>query len=303
MLFTKILCPVDLSDFSKRAFEHGLVLGKLYGAEVVALHVFGTWIGNESTYPAWFRQVPQAREQIDRELRALLDPAKSAGMDVPLVVHEGDPASEILEQAADMRADLIVLSTHGRSGFDRLAIGSVTEKVLRKAGCPVLVVPVQPIPAQAEPAPPAAFAGYRRILCAIDFSQSSRQALKFAVSVARHGGTGVTLVHVVEIADNPDVTIDDASPLAALRRERVEAARESLRRIIAEHEDEVAAMDEVVRLGRSHQAILDVAAEREADLVVMGVRGRGAVDITLFGSTTNQVVRRAKCAVLTVRTR
>jgi nucleotide-binding universal stress UspA family protein len=197
-----------------------------------------------------------------------------------------------------------VLSTHGRSGFDRLTIGSVTEKVLRKAACPVLVVPVNPLPELDAAVPaPKPFAGYRRVLCAIDFSESSREALRFAISVARHGGSNVTLVHVVEIADNPDVMIGGASPLATLRRGRVETAREALRKAIGEHEHEGISIDEVVRLGNSHREILAVAAEKEADLVVMGVRGRGAVDITLFGSTTNQVVRRAKCAVLTVRTK
>lgn len=294
-MFARILCPLDLSDFSTRAFEHGLVLAKWYGAEVVALHVFASWMppGNLGTYPVWMRQVPEAREQIDRELRDQLQPAITAGMDVPLVIREGDPAAEILAQARTMHANLIVLSTHGRSGFDRLALGSVTEKVLRKADCPVLVVP-----AQVAPAP---FAGYRRIVCAIDFSEHSRHALRVALSVAQRGGSSVTLVHVVEVEDDPEVAVNGETPLAALRRGRVETARAALRTLAAEHASPGRSIDELVRIGKAHGEILAVAAETGADLVVMGVRGRGAVDLTLFGSTTNQVVRRAPCAVLTVR--
>ncbi|MFB3852657.1 MAG: universal stress protein [Vicinamibacterales bacterium] len=300
-MFRKILCPLDLSDFSKRAFEHGLVLARWYGAEVVALHVFSSWVppGNLSTYPGWMRHVPQARDQIDMELREQLQPAVDAGMNVPLATREGDPVAEILAQAKEMGANLIVLSTHGRSGFDRLTIGSVTEKVLRKARCPVLVVPVAPAEEGAAPAP---FAGYRRIVCAIDFSPHSLEALKFAVSVARHGNGSVTLVHVVEVADEPDVKPDSGSPLAALRGARMDSAAASLRRLGAEHRCEGCAIDESVRLGIAHNEILAVAVEKEADLVVMGVRGRNAIDLTIFGSTANQVVRRARCAVLTVRT-
>ena len=204
MVITRILCPLDLSDFSRRALEHGLVLARWYGAEVAALHVFATWLppGNASTYPSWMRLVPKVREQIDRELREQLQPASTAGVEVPLVTREGDPVSEILAEARKMRADLIVLSTHGRSGFDRLTIGSVTEKVLRKAECPVLVVPVT---TQEGPAAgPGSFAGYQRIVCAIDFSESSREALRFALSVARHGKSrSVTLAHVVGSPTTP----------------------------------------------------------------------------------------------------
>lgn len=302
-MFSKILCPLDLSDFSKRAFEHGLVLARWYDAEVVALHVFSSWVppGDLSTYPAWMRHVPQAREQIDAELREQLRPAIDAGIEAPLVTRQGDPSAEILACARSMKADLIVLSTHGRSGFDRLALGSVTEKVLRKASCPVLVVPVKREDASQEPQPRAPFAGYRRIACAVDFSEQSIRALDFAVSLAEHGRAKLTLVHVVEVADDPQVQVDGTSPLAKLRRERVERAAVSLRSLAAERPASGVELGEIVRLGTAHREILAVADETGADIVVMGVRGRGAIDMTLFGSTTNQVVRRARCDVLTVR--
>lgn len=295
-MITKILCPLDLSDFSKRAFEHAIALGRWYHADVVALHVFATWTppGSLSTYPGWMQQVAEARAQIDDELRGLVQLAQASGMDVPLATREGDPVSGILEQAASMAADLIVLSTHGRSGFDRLTLGSVAEKVLRKATCPVLVVPAQGATATHP------FAGYRRIICAIDFSDCSRQGLAYALSLAGHAGAGLTLVHVVEAVAGPEV-VDDRAPFAALRRVQVETAQGLLRSIAREHEGRGRAIDDVVRPGIPHREILGIAREIDADLVVLGVRGRGQVDLTLFGSTTNQVVRRAPCAVLTVR--
>ncbi|MBP1636374.1 MAG: hypothetical protein H6Q10_2948 [Acidobacteria bacterium] len=290
-----ILCPLDLSEFSKRAFEHGLVLARWYGAKVVALHVFAGFMppGDESTYPAWFRRVPEAREEIDRELHEQVSSPLAEGMDVPLVLREGDPVSEVLAEARAMAADLIVLSTHGRSGFDRFTLGSVAEKVLRKAPCPVLVVPAQPS------APAGPFEGYRRIACATDFSEDSRRALDFALSIAARAGSRLTLVHVVEVADNPDV-VEGESPLAVLRRERIDAAHGRLRALAAECAGRGPDIDETVRLGRAYVELLAVARETAADLIVLGVRGRGAIDLTLFGSTTNQVVRRATCDVLAV---
>lgn len=291
----RILCPLDLSDFSKRAFEHGLVLARWYGAEVVAVHVFTGFMppGDQSTYPAWLRRVPEARQAIDRELREQLATPLADGMDVPLVVREGDPVSEILAESKARAADLVVMSTHGRSGFDRLTLGSVAYKVLRKSPCPVLVVPAQPT------GPEAPFAGYRRIVCATDFSECSARALDFALSIAERAGSRLTLAHVVEVAENPEV-LEGESPLALVRRERIARAHERLREVAAAHEGRGPSIDETVRLGRPYTELLALAREADADLLVLGVRGRGAIDLTLFGSTANQVVKRATCDVLTV---
>lgn len=291
----RILCPLDLSEFSKRAFEHGLVLARWYGAEVVALHVFTGFMppGDESTYPAWLRRVPEARKEIDRELREQVSSPLAEGMDVPLVLREGDPVSEILAEAKAMAADLVVMSTHGRSGFDRFTLGSVAYKVLRKSPCPVLVVPAQPAAAAAP------FQGYRRVICATDFSDDSGRALDFAVSIAERAGSRLTLAHVVEVAENPEV-LEGESPLALVRRERIAKAHERLCALVAAHQGRGPVIDETVRLGRAYNELLALAKEASADLLVLGVRGRGAIDLTLFGSTTNQVVRGATCDVLAV---
>ena len=91
-----------------------------------------------------------------------------------------------------MKADLLVIGTHGRSGFERLVLGSVTEKVLRKASCPVLTVPKR-LP-DAVPVGPVLF---KRILCPVDFSESSLHALSYAVSMAQEADGQLTVLHVV----------------------------------------------------------------------------------------------------------
>jgi nucleotide-binding universal stress UspA family protein len=293
--FAKILCPVDFSEFSRLALAHAVALARWYGARVVALHVFARWVPPASlaSYPGWMTQVPEAKAAIDAELRELLEPYAAEGIEIPLETCEGDPASEIRRYAEEIGADLIVLGTHGLGGFDRLALGSVTEKVLRKASCPVLT-----IPPTTDPFRTARQVRYGRILCPVDFSDESRQALALAVSLSRHAGAGLTLLHVVE-------GVDDAEPPGAGSSARMDAgaldraARESLHALAAAYGD--AGIDEVVARGKPYRMILAAALERDADLIVMGVRGRGAVDLTLFGSTTNQVVRKATCPVLTLR--
>ena len=123
---------------------------------------------------------PVDRDQLLADTKAFAETEGAPGITIEAVVREGSTASEILEQATGMPADLLVIGTHGRSGFERLVLGSVAERVLRKASCPVLTVP-KGLP-NAAPSGPAL---YKRILCPVDFSDSSLHALKYAISMAQ----------------------------------------------------------------------------------------------------------------------
>ena len=126
------------------------------------------------------------------DTEAFAETEGAPGITIEAVVREGNTAGEILEQADSMKADLLVIGTHGRSGFERLVLGSVAEKVLRKASCPVLIVPKR-LP-DAVPARPVL---YKRILCPVDFSDSSLHALKYAMSMAQEADGQLTVLHVV----------------------------------------------------------------------------------------------------------
>jgi len=281
----KILCAVDLSDFAAPILAHAVALARDYRAEVAAVHVFATWApppGIELS-PGWTMHVPDMREEITKGLRTLVEPFVLGGRPVPLHTTEGDAAREIVRYADDWGADLVVIGTHGRSGFDRFALGSVAEKVLRKASCPVLTLP----PGAARCVVDVA---YRHMLCPTDFSECSADALDFAVTLAVRADADVTALHVIEAPDGE-------------QEPHGETERDALREFTTAHTVTGCRISELVVRGRPHREILRVATERQADLVVMGVRGRGPVDLTLFGSTTNQVVRRAACPVMTVRGR
>ena len=102
----------------------------------------------------------------------------------------GAPAKEILAYVAQARADLIVMKTHGTSGFEHLGLGMVAEKVLRRAVCPVLTVPPQSVASGRLP--------FTHVLCALDFSDRSLVALEFAMTAALGSGAVLTLTHVLE---------------------------------------------------------------------------------------------------------
>jgi len=295
---TRILCPVDLSDFSPPVLAHAAALARLYGAEITALHVFAAWLPApaQATYPGWMMQIPEARQSITEELTALVDPFATNGHALSLRTADGDAATEIVRHAQDMAAHLIVMGTHGRSGFDRFTLGSVTEKVLRRASCPVLTLP----PGAARLAEAVE---YRQILWPTDFSEPSERALELAVSLAVRARGTVLGLHVVETLGGDPLPPDSPEYVAAFRRYQRDSAKGALHELADRHQATGCRIDEAVILGKPYQEILRVAADRNADVIVIGVRGRGAIDLTLFGSTTNQVVRRATCPVITLRGR
>ena len=259
----RILCPVDFSDFSRRALDYAVALARWYGSRLTVLHV------HHAPFPARVPVEPKAAE--------------------------GDPAREILAEAD--AADVIVMGTHGRSGFDRLMLGSVTEKVMRKARCSLLTVPLSaPPPVGAVPVL------FRRIVAAVDFSDVSMFALRHAASLAAEVDAQLLVMHVIEAPERLELWIDREKATSYVR-EWTEGAEERLRSAVSHGVREYAHVVQRVETGRAYREILRVADEQQADLIVMGAHGHGVVETMFVGSTAQHVVHAAACPVLMVRRR
>lgn len=301
----RILCPIDFSEFSRHAFDRAVGIARCYDAAIDVLHVLPE--------PAAAPAIPYGPEgpgafglpTVTRE-RALAELPRFLGLDIPVgvpverhVVEASSAAGEILRHAASVRADLIVMGTHGRSGIQRLLIGSVAEKILRTSPVPVLTVPPR-----APDAVPIGQDPFRRILVATDFSPESGDALRYAASLAQHGAAALILVHVVEplpVAHQP--MVERAFDVTAYHASLREAAKTELHGWAPDYVRLGCDTEDVVVLGKPYVEVLRIAAERDVDLIVLGVHGRGALDRLVFGSTTEHLVRRASCPVLTVRPR
>lgn len=294
----RILCPVDFSDASQHAVEHAVALARWYSARLTLLHVYDVMplapIAPEMI--PGFTVGPEYRERLRCDLERFAQPAGAEAVALEFDVVEGQPALEIVRHAKEAASGMIVLGTHGRSGLERLLLGSVTERVLHRAPCPVLAVP------QRVPHAPAAPV-FKRILCGIDFSACSLHALEYALSLAQESDACLTLAHVFET---------DASMPADWRTSFQPAAvREALVALEAERRNRLAhavpanvggscTIDTVMACGPSARELLRLAKDRAADVIVLGVRGRNAADLLVFGSTANKVVRQAPCPVLVV---
>jgi nucleotide-binding universal stress UspA family protein len=297
----RILCPVDFSEVSRHAIVHAVAIARWYKASITGLHVHNPIFMPVPGLPEPEERVTEVEvKRLHGETLACFESARATGVALDVLIDVGPAAHRILDRAADLPADLIVMGTHGTSGFEHLVLGSVTEKVLRKAPCPVLTVPPR---AEATSGPP-----FRRVLCAVDFSDWSLTALELAFSLARESDAGVTIVHVIEwpwheppppqLSEMPP---EQAAALAEYRRYLEQSATARLKALASDAVPVRCATTLRVVHGKSYVEILRVAAEDHADLIVTGVHGRNAIDLMLFGSTTNQLVRRATCPVLTLR--
>jgi nucleotide-binding universal stress UspA family protein len=292
-----IVCPTDFSDFSRRALDHATAVAGWYRARIQVVHVVPVLRpgGAESVYyPSWMALNPGARQEICAELRRFVEPVRAAGVPVEFSLREGDVVRRVVDEVRGLEADLLVMGTHGRGGFERWVLGSVTEKIIRKASCPVMTIPA------ADEAPPQRPL-FKRILCAMDFSEPSLAALRFALSLSQEAAAHLTVLHVLEWPSD-ETASQKAYDVSDYRSYLESEARARLRRIVPEGSRDWCEIDEVLAFGKSYPELLRVAQEDRSELIVMGVHGRNALDLMLFGSTTHHVVRSATCPVLTIRT-
>lgn len=299
--FDRILCPTDFSEFSERALERAVSLAGWFNARVTALHVVLPlpWALPAAAYAANVAVpvdlVRGRREEEAKELERFVRPLLGEGVPIETRLTDGEPWREILAEAGRLPADLIVMGTHGRGGFEHLLLGSVAEKVLRRAPCPVLTV-------GSPDAPPITGPLFRRILCAADLTRSSAATFELALSLAAEGLARITLLHVVEglLGESGPELYRPVPDVAPLRRALVEQARERLAEA-GRPAHSFCDVTERVETGKAWQAILGVAEDTDADLIVMGARVQGGLGRLFLGSTANQVVRHAACPVLIAR--
>jgi nucleotide-binding universal stress UspA family protein len=292
--FDRILCAIDFSDFSPRTVKDAVAVARASKGEITALFVFPLVPlpppDVSSAKPVEID--PGARSVVAKDIEALLEPARRAGVSWRIRMRAGDPAIEILAQAREDRSDVIVMGTHGRSGLKRWVLGSVTDRVLRQSACPVLAT-VHPEPS----ALPASGGGITSIVCAVDLTPSSATTFEYALSLGRLADVPLTVVHVLEDGGGEDALAFYGASNRSLAAETEAAAR--LHELVPEDERASGRVREMVATGRRYREILRHADE-PAGVVVIGSHGPDAVFRPFCGTTTDRVVRGAACAVLTV---
>ncbi len=296
-MFAKILVPLDGSPLAEMALKPALTLARWAGSSIYLLRVPTTHqqvilpdlAGAEVLL--WDENLQKsAREEAHSYLQALQ--AAHSEHNIYLRLLEGDEAGTIVDVAEEDGIDLIIMSTHGYSGLTRWMLGSVTEKVLRGARCPVLVMRSE------EP--------MRNVLITVDGSELSHKALARGLEVARCLGAGVCLLRVYqagELAGDDHVLLDwtEQGKDTNLHEDGGEPALAYLQSLARQselpgQEIRVAAME-----GSPAHTILDYAQAQGYELIVMATHGRGGLRRWVYGSVAEKVMRGAHGNVMIIR--
>jgi nucleotide-binding universal stress UspA family protein len=186
------------------------------------------------------------------------------------------------------------MGTHGRTGFEHLVLGSVTEKVMRKATCALLTVP-----RNAPDATAAVPTLFHRILAAVDFSDVSLRALEYAVSLAEEEDGQLTVLHVTDAPRELARWAEHDEEGKRYVEQWKSYALERLTSLVSDDARVYCHVRERVETGDPSREILRVAAEQQSGLIVIGAHGTGVFERLFVGSTAQHVVRHAPCPVLT----
>jgi nucleotide-binding universal stress UspA family protein len=292
-MFKKILVPLDGSGLSARAVpvaydlagpDSELVLVRAVDPVQIAMG-----ISAYGASPSWSDELSQPGRKATDQLAAVRA-GLPADLSVESYVTEGDAAGTIVDTARETKADLIVMSSHGYSGLSRWMLGSVAEKVLRAAPCPVFVV--------------RRSARFSHILVTLDGSALSEQAFAPAMAVAKAFGSQVTLLRAVNTLNSETMQHLNDYELG-LGQQLVDGqladAQDYLSRVAEENGPAKGLFRVAVPGTQAAEAIALYAANHDVDLIVMSTHGRTGLQRWTLGSVTEKVLRATECSMLIIR--
>ena len=291
-----IVVPLDLSLESLRALDFAQPLAKRFGARVHLVHVYegAHQFSTIATSPLLWSEGEGKRHLADEvELNFGTRPQRE---DCHLRV--GKPPREIIAAAEELKADLIVMATHGRNGFRHLTLGSTTEKIIRSANCPVLIVRETsrgPVKTAAEGIV------LQKIVVPVDFSNCAREGARYASTFATAVGADLLLMHVVRPPHH----------LGAKRKARARNWSQQLENAILNAEDRLEALvnflpligisaETDLAIGEPAEKLIAASAGADVDMIITSTHGDSSLRHALLGSVAEELAREASCPVLIV---
>jgi nucleotide-binding universal stress UspA family protein len=289
-MFTTLLVPVDGSELAERALPHALALADSSGARLLLLRsAFGHVRPGGDPARVRLAALAEAEGYLEELAARLRTPTRT----IDTVAHYGDAADAIADEVTDKQVGLIVMSTHGRSGFGRWLFGSVADAVLRHATVPVLLIP--PTCARVW-----GHGGARRIVVPLDGSPLAETALEPAVTFARHFDAALALVRVIATPYEP-LAVEAAAYTPVDDEAELAEARAYLETLAAPLRAAGLAVTARAEVGIPATSIATAATEEDAMLIALATHGRGGVGRLVLGSVATGTIQRSEVPLLLVR--
>jgi nucleotide-binding universal stress UspA family protein len=298
----RILMATDFSQASQVALAHGLALAHRYGSELSVLHAVAARPRPPIPMEILPSDLDRSEMEAEEHMQKLRESGQFTNLQCRFLLPQGAPWEAISSALAQYHADLLVLGTHGRRGAGKLVLGSVAEKILHRAPCPVLTLGPSVVADSKKPE-------YRQILFATDFGPGSSRAFDYALSLAIDYRARLILLHLMPLVPGVELgPIGFAPPVfgaEALMTWRAQTREESLQRLrglIPSGANLAVEPEFIVQTDFAREGILNIAEANCVDLIVMGAKRASSTLVAerTPWSHTHQVICQAACPVLTV---
>jgi len=295
-IVTHILFATDFSPCSTPAFRYAVEWAKVFEAQLTLFHGLSLQPGLDIDAGIAQRYLDEQRQVGEEHLQQLLAEARQHVPTTTMEMRTGLASAQICDVAREHKADLIITGTHGWTGFNRVIFGSIAERVIQRAPCPVLSIPdrspegtVDLHSLSIQP---------RQVVLPLDFSDASMDAYEYGVQIAKWFDASLTLVYAIEpLSYSLDFSLTHPLEDKATRK-KIEQRLQKLTDVLINQG--LTARYELVDKP-SLEAILKAGASQEADLLVMGTHGRKGLPRLILGSTTAKVLQHSPYPILTVK--
>ncbi|MBC2716095.1 MAG: universal stress protein [Desulfobacteraceae bacterium] len=290
-----IFCATDFSKLAEEVVAYGITLAKEFNAKLIVCHVvdfptvsmYGEAVSGPIEHQNRF--MDYARSEISRLVG-------NESIDSQALVTLGNTTEEIFRLVVEFNADLVITATHGRSGLKRFFLGSVTERLMRTLPCPLLVLRGTEDGSE----PKLQRFPFKRILVGCDFSSDSDLAFKNSLSMAQEFESELHMVHVVEPSGYKDLFKIPAEQGDKFKQDLFDMIKGRLKSMVPDEALNWLTLQTHLLVGKPYAEIIRYAEINDIDLIALGIRGHGMVEDLLVGSTTDRVIRRAPCPVLSI---
>ncbi|MEI7555009.1 universal stress protein [Candidatus Chlorohelix sp.] len=312
-MFAKILVPLDGSPLAEKALPCAIKLANIYKAQLVLLRVAELPAFTTDTSEHELLAVKTAEEYLDDIKQNICDSAldlyANSGRVEALAVY-GEHEKDLIDLIAREKADLVVMTTHGRTGLARVVVGSMANRVLRNCNVPMVLirpdsVDTSELISELMLEPSSVQDGIKHLVVTLDGTHESEAVLPTAIHFAEETGAEIQLVQVI----NPIIPVEYGVPISSYSydldkdlEERQNAGLVYLNKLQLKIEEQGVKCRSVVFVGNPAYEIINYANNCHASLIMMATHARGRFGQFLMGSVADEVVRKTHLPVMLVHT-
>jgi nucleotide-binding universal stress UspA family protein len=291
-----ILCAIDFSEFASHALHYGVGLSKSFGAHLLVFHSV-----NITEDQLFASSSAEHEEELQRLARKAFKKIEKIMLPYDVnwspVVAKGNPVDKVEEIVGQAKVDLVIAASHGLSGFKRLLLGTIVERMARELNCPFLIIRPQK---HFKPSQDKVHFALKNVVVGCDFSPDISPVLGYARYFAKKFNSKIHLLYTMESPVDENLIDKTDGPYDEVQQTLIHRLRDRLLDLYPNKTEEGFSVKAVLETGIPGEALVRYTKQQAADLMIVGIKRHGTIEKFLVGSTTEAVIRHSTCPVLVV---